>query len=230
MTSYLIDETRKLHVCGNNPDCRGFTLETGQFRIKGYDGPVLGCDKCGAEMRLKSGRFGKFFGCMSCSNTRKLLRSGKPAPPKADPVSMPELRCEKVDDHFLLRDGAAGLFLAASRFPRNRETRAPLVREILPHANELDAKFRHLLQAPVEDPQGNAAVIRFSRKTGQHYVQTETGGKATGWSAEYLEGRWEVREKAAGAVGKGGRRRTPAKRKTGARRKQAKPRGSRPGS
>ena len=23
MDSYLIDETRKLHVCGNNPDCSG---------------------------------------------------------------------------------------------------------------------------------------------------------------------------------------------------------------
>ena len=142
MTSYLIDETRKLHVCGNNPDCPGFALETGQFRIKGYDGPVLDCDKCGAQMQLKSGRFGKYFGCTSCSNTRKLLRSGQPAPPKADPISMPELRCEKVDDHFLLRDGAAGLFLAASGFPKNRETRAPLVRELLPHANELDPKFQ----------------------------------------------------------------------------------------
>jgi len=34
MDSYLIDETRKLHVCGNNPDCDGYEVEQGQFRIK----------------------------------------------------------------------------------------------------------------------------------------------------------------------------------------------------
>ncbi|MGE3465039.1 MAG: type I DNA topoisomerase, partial [Pseudomonadales bacterium] len=119
MDSYLVDEQRKLHVCGNNPDCPGFAVEQGSFRIKGYDGPVIECDKCGADMQLKSGRFGKYFGCTSdtCKNTRKLLRNGEPAPPKADPIPMPELRCEKVDDFYLLRDGASGLFLAASQFP-----------------------------------------------------------------------------------------------------------------
>ena len=60
MDSYLIDEDRKLHVCGNNPDCVGFEVEQGKFKIKGYDGPRLECDKCGAEMQLKNGRFGNF--------------------------------------------------------------------------------------------------------------------------------------------------------------------------
>ena len=85
MDSYLVDEGRKLHVCGNNPDCPGFLVEQGEFRIKGYDGPVIECDKCGADMQLKSGRFGKYFGCTNtnCKNTRKLLRNGEAAPPKA---------------------------------------------------------------------------------------------------------------------------------------------------
>ncbi len=56
MDSYLIDENRKLHICGNNPDCPGFEVEKGQFRIKGYEGPVIECDKCGADMQLKSVR------------------------------------------------------------------------------------------------------------------------------------------------------------------------------
>ena len=63
MDSYLIDEGRKLHVCGKNPDCVGFEVEAGTFQIKGYDGPMLECDKCGENMELKSGRFGKYFGC-----------------------------------------------------------------------------------------------------------------------------------------------------------------------
>src|SRR5690606_19198534 len=62
MDSYLIDDHRKLHVCGNNPDCAGYEVEEGSFKIKGYDGPTLECDKCGSEMQLKTGRFGKYFG------------------------------------------------------------------------------------------------------------------------------------------------------------------------
>lgn len=198
MDSYLIDDRRKLHVCGNNPDCPGYELETGSFKIKGYEGPTLECDKCGSEMQLKTGRFGKYFGCTneSCGNTRKLLRSGEPAPPKIEPVAMPELKCEKVDDTYVLRDGAAGLFLAASKFPRNRETRAPLVKELAPHRAEIDAKYHYLLDAPQQDPQGNPAIIRFSRKSKEHYVMTEEGGKATGWSAFYVNGRWQEKNEA----------------------------------
>ena len=84
-------------------------------------------------MQLKSGRFGKYFGCTNpeCKNTRKLLRNGQAAGPKIDPVSLPELRCSKVDDFFLLRDGAAGIFPRgepvpqASRDPRPLGHRAP---------------------------------------------------------------------------------------------------------
>jgi DNA topoisomerase-1 len=103
---------------------------------------------------------------------------------------MPELRCEKVDDYYLLRDGAAGIFLAASQFPKNRETRAPLVRELKPHANELDPKFEYLLRAPESDPAGLPTIIRYSRKAKEQYVQSEKDGKATGWKAFYRDGRW----------------------------------------
>ena len=103
---------------------------------------------------------------------------------------MPELKCEKVPDHYLLRDGASGIFLAASQFPKHRETRAPKVSEIKPHANELDPKFRYLVDAPETDPEGNPAIIRFSRKTKEQYVQSEVEGKATGWKAFYQGGTW----------------------------------------
>ena len=192
MDSYLIDETQKLHVCGNNPDCDGYMVEAGQFKIKGYDGPTLECDKCTAEMQLKTGRFGKYFGCTNdaCSNTRKLLRNGEAAPPKMDPVSMPELQCAKVEDHYILRDGAAGLFLAASQFPKHRETRAPYVDELIPHQAELDPKYHFILDAPVTDDAANRTQVRFSRKTKEQYVMTEVDGKATGWKAFFDSGKW----------------------------------------
>lgn len=196
MDSYLIDEQRKLHICGNNPDCDEYEIEQGQFKIKGYEGPVLECDKCGLEMQLKTGRFGKYFGCMNseCKNTRKLLKNGQPAPPKMNPVPMPELQCINVDDTYILRDGAAGLFLAASQFPKNRETRAPLISEMIVHRSEIDSKYDFLFDAPIADLEGNPSIVRFSRKLGCQYVMTEVDGKATGWQAHYENDRWQERE------------------------------------
>lgn len=217
MDGYLLDEHRKLHICGSNPDCSGYEVEKGTFKIKGYDGPVIECDKCGADMQLKSGRFGKYFGCTgeTCKNTRKLLRNGQPAPPKMDPVPMPELPCQKVDDHYILRDGASGLFLAASQFPKNRETRAPLVKELLSHKEEIDPKYGFLFSAPAEDDQGRDTVVRFSRKTQEQYVQSEEEGKATGWRAFYRDGKWRIEAAGKAAAAK----RKPARKKAAAKRR-----------
>ncbi|GKW40546.1 type I DNA topoisomerase [Pectobacterium parvum] len=192
MDSYLIDNQRKLHVCGNNPACDGYEIEAGEFRIKGYDGPIVECEKCGSEMHLKMGRFGKYMACTgeTCSNTRKILRNGDVAPPKEDPVPLPELPCEKSDAYFVLRDGAAGVFLAANTFPKSRETRAPLVEELVRFKDRLSEKLRYLADAPVADKDGNKTQVRFSRKTKQQYVSSEKDGKATGWSAFYIDGKW----------------------------------------
>lgn len=206
MDSYLIDETRKLHVCGNNPVCDGIEIEKGEFKIKGYDGPILECDRCESEMELKSGRFGKYFDCTNeeCKNTRKLLASGEAAPPKEDPVQLPELPCEKSDAHFVLRDGAAGIFLAANTFPKSRETRAPKVEELLRFRDRISSKFYYLADAPVKDPDGNLSVVRFSRKTKEQYVMTEIEAKATGWTAKYIDNKWveEAKKKAVKAKAK----------------------------
>ncbi|MFP6654470.1 MAG: topoisomerase DNA-binding C4 zinc finger domain-containing protein, partial [Myxococcota bacterium] len=230
MASYLVDEGRKLHVCGANPDCSGNEIEVGSFQIKGYDGPTLDCDKCGEEMQLKSGRFGKYFGCTGeeCKNTRKLLRSGEPAPPKVDPIPMPHLACERCDDFYLLRDGAAGIFLAASQFPKHRETRAPTVAEIVEVKDQLDPKYRFLADAPIKDHKGRPTIVRFARKTKEQYVTSEVDRKATGWRADYRDGKWveeippEKRRKRKPAKAKASSRKKSATRKAATRKKSAK--------
>ncbi|MGJ8524629.1 DNA topoisomerase 1 [Halomonadaceae bacterium LMG 33818] len=195
MDSFLIDEHRKLYL--SNDDDGYYEIEKGHFKLKGYDGPTLECDKCGSEMQLRSGRFGKYFACTNeaCGNTRKLLKNGQPAPPKMDPIDMPELACQKVEDHYVLRDGASGLFLAASGFPKNRETRAPLVKELIPHKDQLPEKYHFLLEAPQQDPDKLPTQIRFSRKNKAQFIMTERDGKATGWRATYSEGKWHVEDK-----------------------------------
>jgi DNA topoisomerase I len=198
MESYLVDTETRLHICGNNPDCKGMEIEKGQFRIKGYEGPVIECDKCGADMQLKTGRFGKYFGCTQypeCKNTRKLMRNGQPAPPKADPIPMPELQCSKSDAYFVLRDGASGVFLAAHNFPKSRETRSPRVEDLARHRDELDEKFLYLADAPQSDPDGNPAIIRFKRKEREQVLASEKKGKATKWIAHFENSEWKWTKK-----------------------------------
>ena len=103
---------------------------------------------------------------------------------------MPWLKCLKVDDTYVLRDGASGLFLAASGFPKNRETRAPLVSELLKVRDQLDPKYHFILTAPVTDPDGNPAQVRFSRKANAQYVTSESEGKSTKWKATFDNERW----------------------------------------
>ncbi|RYY79352.1 MAG: type I DNA topoisomerase [Moraxellaceae bacterium] len=190
MDGYIVDGGRKLHVCGNNPDCSGYLVEEGTFKIKGYDGPTIPCDKCDGEMQLKTGRFGPYFACNSCDNTRKVLKSGEAAPPREDPIPMPNLRSTKHDDFFILRDGAAGLFLAASKFPKVRETRAPTIAELRSVKAQIAAKHQYLLKAPDTDPDGNPAIVRWSRKNGAQYISSEKDGKQTKWTMVFKDGKW----------------------------------------
>nr|WP_086939569.1 type I DNA topoisomerase [Thaumasiovibrio occultus] len=198
MDAYLIDQKRKLHVCGNNPNCDGYVVEKGEFQLKGYDGPIVECDKCGSDMELKTGRFGKYMGCTndSCKNTRKILKNGEVAPPKEDPVHFPELPCSQDPDaYFVLRDGAAGLFMAASTFPKSRETRAPLVEELQQYKDRIPPKYHYLADAPTQDPDGRKTVVRFSRKSKENYIRSEDDGKPTGFTGLFIDGKWEITDK-----------------------------------
>ena len=206
MDNYLIDENRKLHVCGKNPDCDGYLIEEGLFKIKGYDGPTLECHKCGSEMQLKTGRFGKYFGCLNdnCGATRALQRNGEPKPITMEPIELKNLKCVKCEDHYLLRDSMKGLFLAASQYPKNRETRAPKVHEINKLNLEINEacrflpnkdKHTYLLSAPEKDIDGNEYVIRYNRTDDIHYVASEKDGKKTKWTAVYSDGEWKQNKK-----------------------------------
>lgn len=190
MDSYIIDPHRKLHVCGNNPNCDGYLVEEGTFKIKGYDGPIVECDKCGADMHLKLGRFGKYMGCTNCDNTRKILKNGEVAPPREEPIPFPELKCEKADAYFVLRDSAVGVFMSAHNFPKVRESRPAKVSELAQYRDRLPEKLQYLADAPLTDPEGNPAIISFSRKEKRQYVTSEKNGKKTKWIMDYVDGKW----------------------------------------
>ena len=192
MNGYIVDGGLKLHICGNNPDCDGHVLEEGKFEVPGSDAPTIDCDKCNGQMALKTGRFGPYFACQKCDNTRKVLKNGEPAPPRMDPIDLPQLKSNKHDDHFILREGAAGLFLAASKFPKIRETRAPKLTEIRQVQEQMEDKFQYLFTAPNEDSDGNPTILRWSRKNQEQYIGSENPktGKATKFTLVYRQGKW----------------------------------------
>lgn len=189
MNGYRFEGTNLLHIC-NDPDCSGQKLETNVEPPKDETRSTIDCNVCSETMQLFEGRYGQYFKCTSetCTNTRRVLKNGQVAPLLADPISMPELKCEGIDDHFVLREGRTGLFLAASKYPKHKQTRQVLVQELLPHANELDPRFKHLLDAPREDPDGISMCVRYSRKSKEHYVTSKQ--PKSNWVAWYKEGRW----------------------------------------
>ena len=192
MNGYIVDGGLKLHICGNNPDCDGHILEEGKFEVPGSDAPTIDCDKCNGQMALKTGRFGPYFACQKCDNTRKVLKNGEPAPPRMDPIDLPQLKSNKHDDHFILREGAAGLFLAASKFPKIRETRAPKLAELRGVQSQMEDKFQYLFTAPDTDPDDNPTILRWSRKNQEQYIGSENPktGKATKFTLVYRQGKW----------------------------------------
>ncbi len=190
MNGYIVDGGLKLHVCGNNPDCDGYVLEEGKFEVPGSDSPTIDCNKCDGQMELKTGRFGPYFACQQCDNTRKVLKTGEAAPPRMDPIHLPELKSNKHDDYFILREGAAGMFLAASKFPKVRETRAPKLAELREIKDKMEDKFQYLFEGPDEDPDGNPTILRWSRKKKEQYIGSEKNGKATRWGVYWRNGKW----------------------------------------
>ena len=190
MNGYIVDGGLKLHICGNNPDCDGYILEEGKFEVPGSDAPTIDCNKCDGQMELKTGRFGPYFACQKCDNTRKVLKTGEPAPPRMDPIHLPELKSLKHDDYFILREGAAGMFLAASKFPKVRETRPPKLAELREIKDRMEDKFQYLFAGPDEDPDGNPTILRWSRKKKEQYIGSEKNGKATRWGVYWRKGEW----------------------------------------
>ncbi|WMY95645.1 MAG: type I DNA topoisomerase [Arsenophonus sp.] len=196
MDSYFIDNQSKLDICGNNPVCNGYKIRKGNYSIKDYN-RIISCDKCNSEMHLKIGKFGKYMGCTngSCKNIRKVLSNGEISPPKELPIPLPELICKTTNTHFVLKDGSAGIFLAASNFPKSKETRTPLVEELIRFKKRLPSKFIYLTKAPIIDPEGNKTIVKFNRKTKEQYIVSKKNGKSTGWSAFYVNNKWITNSK-----------------------------------
>ena len=95
------------------------------------------CDKCGAQMIVKNGRFGKFAACPNyptCKNTKPLTPTADPnAEEKSEETKVEavatDMVCEKCGAPMVLRTGRYGSFYACSAYPTCKFTK-PKTRDI----------------------------------------------------------------------------------------------------
>lgn len=77
------------------------------------------CEKCGAKMVIKTGRFGRFLACPNypkCKNTKNLDENGKPIE-NAEPEQS-DVVCEKCGAKMVVKTGRYGKFLACPNYPK----------------------------------------------------------------------------------------------------------------
>lgn len=75
------------------------------------------CDKCGAPMLIKSGRYGDYYACSRYPDCKNIK------PVKENAAIPTEYICDKCGSMMLEREGKYGKFLACSNFPKCKNTK-----------------------------------------------------------------------------------------------------------
>ncbi|MBU1598904.1 type I DNA topoisomerase [bacterium] len=96
------------------------------------------CDKCGANMVIKPGRFGEFLACLNfpkCRNTRALKEEKRVPPEETDKI------CPKCSSALVIRTGRTGRFIACKGYPKCKYTE-PILKIPCPRCKEGILIFR----------------------------------------------------------------------------------------
>lgn len=80
------------------------------------------CEKCGAKMIVRTGKFGKFAACPNfpkCRNTKPLENKEQSTAPEKEPKKeiIADFKCEKCGSDMVLRQSRYGSFYACSKYP-----------------------------------------------------------------------------------------------------------------
>ncbi len=97
------------------------TIGKGDFELPVEQTDII-CDKCGAKMVVKNGRYGKFAACPNypnCKNTKPLVEKTEQLEVKEEkkPVIIADFKCEVCGADMVQRNGRFGTFFACSRYP-----------------------------------------------------------------------------------------------------------------
>lgn len=103
-------------------------LEAAETRLKNEKLTVepeltdIKCEKCGATMVVRNGKFGKFAACPNypnCRNTKPLNPDGTlKTEQAAKPEPVPGMKCELCGGPMVLRRGRYGSFYACANYPK----------------------------------------------------------------------------------------------------------------
>lgn len=75
------------------------------------------CDKCGAEMVIKMGRYGRFTACSNFPTCKNIIKKEKEAPQPSGE------KCDKCGGDMVIRAGRFGKFLACGNYPKCKNTK-----------------------------------------------------------------------------------------------------------
>ena len=106
------------------------TVEKEEVEVPVVETDII-CDKCGAKMIIRQGRYGKFAACPNypeCKNTKPIDKDGKELV-KKDTAEKTDMICELCGKEMLKRKGRYGEFYACSDYPRCKNTK-PILRPI----------------------------------------------------------------------------------------------------
>lgn len=113
------------------------------------------CDECGAEMVVKTGKYGLFLGCSKypdCTFTKPYGDTGSESPQQKKPPVPTGEKCDKCGKEMVIRTGRYGMFMACSGYPKCKNKK--------PYIGDIDC--------PKEECEGKL-VIRRTKKGRMFY-------------------------------------------------------------
>jgi DNA topoisomerase-1 len=115
--------------CSKYPECTGTERMKTPAKKKSAEAPALAegeeapkCPECGADLTLRSSRFGKFWGCSRYPEC-KFLRPLEGEAKAKKPTVKTELKCADCGKQLIVRWGKRGPFLGCSGYPKCKQTR-----------------------------------------------------------------------------------------------------------
>jgi len=112
--------------CSAYPACKNILNcvinEAGEISTGTVDeGDEIICEKCGAKMTQKRGKFGLFWGCSAyptCNHIVRIKRGTSGKPQKSEsPEIAPDVVCPNCGKDMIVRSGRFGKFLGCSDYP-----------------------------------------------------------------------------------------------------------------
>ncbi|MBE6632194.1 MAG: type I DNA topoisomerase [Ruminococcaceae bacterium] len=84
------------------------------------------CEKCGAKMVIKNGRYGKFAACPNypeCKNTKRIDKDGKLVEAEKTQPEKAGMKCELCGSEMVIRNSRYGSFYACENYPKCKNTK-----------------------------------------------------------------------------------------------------------